>query len=169
MDVMAMILPMLVNQPKVKSVIEQVFHQPAEHVIGTFDKFLDEVSKGPGIKNTAAEQQAMFTRYYEGGLAMGFTDWESEIAAAALAGYTPMDICLSFRNSRGWKETTVEKVQHLSDIIAPRFIEKGKETGLIPKDVESEQSIPKTEVTTRGGVPPWEQEGYQSNATDSSK
>ena len=93
----------------------------------------------------------------------------TEVAAAALAGYTPMDICLSFRNTRGWKDTTVEKIQNLADIISPRFIEKARETGLIPKEAEEESSMPNLDVTTVGGVPPWEQKEYQSNATDSLK
>lgn len=169
MDAVGIILSMALSNQEVRSIIENIFKQPADYVIENVNRFMAEIKKGPGIRNTIAEQQAMFNRYYQGGLAMGFNDWESEIAAAALAGYTPMDICLSFRNNRGWKETTVEKVQHLTDIIAPRFIEKGKESGLIPKESNEDSGIPKTDVTTSGGVPPWEQKEYQSNATDTPK
>ena len=169
MDILSMVLPMIAGQPKIKSVIEQIFHQPSDHVIGTFNKFLEDVSKGPGIQNTEAEKVAIFNRYYQGGLSMGFTDWESEIAAAALAGYTPMDVCLSFRTNRKWKDTTVEKIESLVDVISPRFIERGKECGLIPKDVGTDSPIPQMEVTTSGGVPPWETKEYQANATDNSK
>lgn len=166
MDAISMLLPMLSSQPQVKNAIEQIFKQPSDHVIGAFTKFMDDVKKGPGIKNTDAEKAALFDRYYQGGLAMGFSDWESEIAAAALAGYTPMDVCLSFRNNRKWQNTTVEKIEFLVDRISPQFIERGKECGLIPKDIAPDSAIPKTDVTTSGGVPPWEQEGYQSDATD---
>lgn len=169
MDAVGVILSMALSSNEVRSTIENVFKQPADFVVENVNRFMADIKKGPGIKNTKAEQQALFNRYYQGGLAMGFTDWESEIAAAALAGYTPMDICLSFRDNRGWKETTVEKIQHLADVISPRFLEKGREVGLIPKEAEKEGAIPQTEVTTRGGVPPWEQEGYRSNATDNSK
>jgi hypothetical protein len=169
MDAIKLILPMVVNQPKVKSALESIFNQPADYVMNSVSKFLEEINNGPGIQNTEAEKTAKFNRYYQGGLAMGFSDWESEIAAAALAGYTPMDVCMSFRNNRGWKDTTVEKVETLADMVSPKFIEKGKECGLIPKDVEGDSGIPKTDVTTRGGVPPWEQKEYQSDATDNSK
>lgn len=169
MDAIKLILPMIINQPKVKSAIESIFNQPLDYVMNSVSKFLEDISKGPGIQNTEAEKVAMFNRYFQGGLSMGFSDWESEIAAAALAGYTPMDVCLSFRTNRGWKDATVEKIEELADIVSPRFIEKGKECGLIPKDVETDSGIPKTDVTTSGGVPPWEQKEYQSNAPDNSK
>jgi hypothetical protein len=160
---------MVINQPKVKSAIESIFNQPADYVMNSVSKFLEDVNNGPGIQNTEAEKAAMFNRYFQGGLSMGFSDWESEIAAAALAGYTPMDVCLSFSTNRGWKDATVEKIEELADIVSPRFIEKGKACGLIPKDIETDSGIPKTNVTTSGGVPPWEQKEYQSNATDNSK
>lgn len=162
-------MPMIANHPKVKATLEGIFHQPSEHVIESINKFLQDVNNGPGIQNTEAEKAALFNRYFQGGLSMGFADWESEIAAAALAGYTPMDVCLSFRKDRGWKDTTVEKIEALADMISPRFIEKGKECGLIPKDEATDSGIPKTDVTTRGGVPPWEQKEYQSDAPDTSK
>lgn len=169
MDILGMVLPMLANQPKVKRAIEGMFNQPSDYVLDNFNKFMEAVNNGPGIQNTEAEKVALFNRYYQGGLAMGFSDWESELASAALAGYTPMDVCLSFRQNHGWKDTTVEKIEALADMVSPRFIAKGKECGLIPKDVETDSGIPKTDVTTSGGVPPWEQKEYQSNATDNSK
>lgn len=169
MDILGMVLPMLAQQPKVKKAIEGIFNQPSEHVITAVNKFMQEVNNGPGIQNTEAEKVALFNRYYQGGLAMGFSDWESELASAALAGYTPMDVCLSFRQQRGWKDATVEKIEALADVVSPRFIAKGKECGLIPKEADADGGIPKTDVSTSGGVPPWEQKEYQSNATDNSK
>jgi hypothetical protein len=160
---------MALSNKEVRRTIENVFKQPADYVIENVNRFMSDIKKGPGLRNTELERQTLLNRYFQGGLAMGFTDWESEIAAAALAGYTPMDICLSFRNNRGWKDTTVEKIQSLTDIIAPRFIEKGRATGLIPKETEEESGIPKLDVTTVGGVTPWEHTEYQSNATDVSK
>ena len=169
MDAIKLIMPMILNQPKVKSALESIFNQPADYVMNSVSKFLEDVNNGPGIQNTEAEKAALFRRYFQGGLAMGFSDWESEIAAAALAGYTPMDVCLAFRDERGWKDATVEKIEELADIVSPRFIEKGKACGLIPKDAETDSGIPKTDVTTRGGVPPWEQKEYQRDATENSK
>jgi hypothetical protein len=168
MDVVNLVLPMIMNTPKVKATLEGIFNQPAEHVMGCVNKFIQEVNNGPGIQNTEAEKVALFNRYYQGGLAMGFKDWESEIAAAALAGYTPMDVCMSFRNNRGWKTTTVEQVESLAEMVSPQFIEKGKECGLIPKDTTKEGNLPKTDITTCGGIPPWEQKDYQKDASDKS-
>lgn len=169
MDAVGMLLPMLANHPKVKTALESLFHQPSDYVIERITKFIQEVNNGPGIQNTEAEKVALFNRYFQGGLSMGFSDWQSEIAAAALAGYTPMDVCLSFRNNRGWKDTTVEKIESLASVISPTFIERGKACGLIPKDEGTEKGIPKTDVTTSGGVPPWEQKEFQCDATDDSK
>lgn len=158
------IVPMLASQPKFKSVIEEMFNQPVDHVANCFGVFLESVKKGPGIKNTAQEQQRLFDRYYQGGLAMGFADWQAYIAAAQLAGYSAMDVCLSFRNERGWETTTVEKIQQLCEKIMPQFIEKGKAAGLIPPDMFPDAGIPKTDVKTIGGKPPWEDEEYRSGA-----
>lgn len=137
-----------------KAKIESIFRQPADHVIKSFNTFIDTVNNGPGLVNKAAEQQAMFDRYYQGGLALGFADWESEIAAASLSGYSLMDVCISFRKNRGWKDTTVEKLKVLSDNVAERFIPKAKAAGLIPEEPEETNGMPKVERTTVGGKPP---------------
>ena len=150
-----MILPMLQNQPKFRSIIEHTFNQPVEHVLNCFGAFFDNVSKGPGIKNTTQEKQRLFDRYYQGGLSMGFEDWQSYIAAAKLAGYTDLDVCYSFRKERNWNVTT-EKIQELSEQFMPDFIEKGKNSGLFPPEMFPDTEIPKTNVSVAGSNPPWE-------------
>jgi hypothetical protein len=83
---------------------------------------------------------------------MGFADWESELASALLSGYSPMDVCISFRQNRHWKETTIDNINTLKDNVIPRFVEKAQACGLMPKE---EKSIPQTEIKTQGGNPPW--------------
>lgn len=100
MNLQDLIMPFIMNNPSTKAKIESIFRQPADHVIKSFNTFIDTVNNGPGLVNKAAEQQAMFDRYYQGGLALGFADWESEIAAASLSGYSLMDVCISFRKNR---------------------------------------------------------------------
>ena len=159
MELQDLLLPLIQNSPKLQHKLESVFGQPANHVLKSFNNFMNEIKSGPGIVNKGAEQQAIFSRIYQGGMAMGFSDWESELMAASIAGYTPMDVCISFRNKRGWKDTTVERVQMLMDTTAPRFIEKGRQTGLIPKETEiPEEGIPNCERSTIGGKAPWETE-----------
>ena len=159
------ILSMLAGQPKFKAIVEQMFNQPVDHVTGCFGAFLESVRKGPGIQNSIQEQQRRFDRFYQGGLAMGFEDWKSYLAAAILAGYKPMDVCLSFRNERGWESTTVEKIQQLSEEILPVFIEKGKIAGLIPPEMFPDTGIPKINMKTSGGKPPWETTDHSSGAS----
>lgn len=155
MNLQDLIMPFIMNNPSTKAKIEAIFKQPADHVIKSFNTFIDTVNNGPGLVNKAAEQQAVFDRFYQGGLALGFTDWESEIAAASLSGYSLMDVCISFRKNRGWKDTTVEKLKVLSDNVAERFIPKAKAAGLIPEEPEEPGGMPKVERTTVGGAPPW--------------
>lgn len=152
MDALSLIMPMLVGNPKVKTTLESVFGQPADYVLDNFNKFLGDVSKGPGIQHPEEEKIALFNRYYQGGLSMGFADWESELASALLSGYTPMDVCISFRQNRHWKETTIDNINTLKDNVIPRFVEKAQACGLMPKE---EKSIPQTEIKTQGGNPPW--------------
>jgi hypothetical protein len=158
------ILPMLAQQPKFKAVVENIFNQPVEHVANCVGLFMKNIKEGPGIKNTAKERQRLFDRYYNGGMALGFKDWQSYIAAAKLAGYSDMDVCLSFRKERGWADTTVEKIQQLSEDIIPQFIEKGKVSGLIPPEMFPDCGIPKTEIKTCGGDPPWDKQEYRNGA-----
>lgn len=170
MNLQDLIMPFIMNNPSTKAKIESIFRQPADHVIKSFNTFIDTVNNGPGLVNKAAEQQAMFDRYYQGGLALGFADWESEIAAASLSGYSLMDVCISFRKNRGWKDTTVEKLKVLADNVAERFIPKAKAAGLIPEEPEETNGMPKVERTTVGGKPPWaESEAGASSDSDSNK
>lgn len=173
MDFQEMVMPFILNNPKIKSKIETIFNQPADHVFKAFNDFIDNVRKGPGIVDNAAKQQQIYNRIFQGGLAMGFTDWESELMAASIAGYTPMDVCLSFRNNRDWKDTTVDKVTQMMDVVAPRFIKKARDTGLLPKESEiPEKGIPKCERTNIGGIPPWETEEFkakQAEVTDTTQ
>lgn len=154
MDMFSLLVPVVTGNPKVKTAIESIFNQPADYVLENFNQFLGAVSKGPGIKNTEQEKVNLFNRYFQGGMSMGFSDWESELASALLAGYTPMDVCISFRQNRGWKETTIDNINALAENVSPRFIAKARECGLLPKEKEP-SGVPITDVKTQGGRPPW--------------
>ena len=164
MNLQDLIMPFILNNPNTKAKIEAIFKQPADHVIKSFNTFIDNVNSGPGLTNKAAEQQAMFDRLYQGGLSLGFTDWESEIAAASLSGYALRDVCISFRKNRGWKDATVEKLKVISDNVAERFIPKAKAAGLIAPDPEETSGMPNVERTTVGGTPPWAESGSSASA-----
>lgn len=160
-----MLLGVLQNQPKFKSVVENLFGQPADHVVNCISGCFDSIRKGPGLVNTAQQKIDVFNRIYKGGLALGFPDWESELAAAKIAGYTDLDICMSFRDRHKWSQTTVEKVQGLAEDILPGFIDKAKKAGLLPPEMFPDSGIPKTEITTSGGAAPWENPGGRSGAS----
>lgn len=150
------ILPMLQGHPKVKTVIEQAFGQPVDHVAGCFGAFLENVKKGPGIVNTGDQKLALFNRIYQGGLSLGFADWESEFAAAKIAGFSDMDICISFRERHNWPQTRIEDIPAIEANVMPRFITKAKKTGLLPPGTFPESGLPNVEISTSGGAAPWE-------------
>lgn len=151
-----MIIPMLMNQPKLKNSVEQMFGQPIEHVADCFRICMDNIKKGPGLINSNEQKLALFNRIYQGGMSLGFSDWESELAAARISGYSDLDICISFRDRHRWPNTTVEKIKVLADEIMPRFIEAGKKAGLLPPDKFPDTGIPQIEIATSGGAAPWE-------------
>ena len=151
-----MILPILQSQPKFRNIIESTFHQPVEYVVNWFGSFVDSVAKGPGITNTKEKQLALFNRLYQGGLSLGFSDWEAEFAAAKLSGYSDMDICISFRERHHWPQTRIEDIPAIEANVMPRFMPKAKAAGLLPPEVFPESGLPQTDVSTSGGAAPWE-------------
>lgn len=156
MDLQSLIVPLISTSPEWKTKIESITGQPIDHVARCINEFLDKMKSGPGIVDEELVRQSRFEHIYQAGLRMGFADWESEIAAAGIAGYSPIDIAMSFANNRGW-ETSVEEIENIAKTIAPRFMKKGKECGLF-KDEEKKTAgpmIPRTEVKTSGTVPPW--------------
>lgn len=146
----------LQSQPKVKTAVEQLFGQPMEHIAGCVGSFMDNVKKGPGLVNTAEQKLNLFNRIYQGGRALGFCDWEAELAAAKIAGYSDLDICISFRDRHKWPQTTVENIAALVQQTMPRFIEKAKAANLLPPEMFPQSGLPKTDVDSTGGVAPWE-------------
>lgn len=147
---------MLQGQPKFKAIVEQIFGQPIDHVAGCISGFMENVKRGPGLQNSVQEKQRLFDRYYQGGMSMGFKDWQSYIAAAKLSGYSTMDVCYSFRSDRGW-EVTTDKIEQLADEIMPAYIKKGKETGLLPPEQFPDKGIPQTKMNSSGALPPWDE------------
>jgi hypothetical protein len=150
------LLPMLQGHPKVKAVIEQTFGQPVDHVTGCFGAFLENVKKGPGLVNSAEQKLTLFNHIYHGGLSLGFADWESEFAAAKIAGYTDLDICRSFRERHNWPQTRIEDMPAIEANVMPRFLPKAKAAGLLPPEMFPESGLPTTNITTTGGAAPWE-------------
>ena len=151
-----MLLQIMQSQPKIKGAIEQMTGQPVEYVAQCAGTFLDHIGKGPGLTNTNEQKFALFNRVYKGGLALGFSDWESELCAAKIAGYPDIEICISFCDRHKWPNTTVDKIQALSEQIMPRFVEKAKVAGLLPPEMFPQSGLPQTEVVSTGGTAPWE-------------
>lgn len=151
-----MLLQIIQSQPKIKGAIEQMTGQPVEYVAQCAGTFLDHIGKGPGLTNTNEQKFALFNRVYRGGLALGFSDWESELCAAKIAGYADVEICISFCDRHKWPGTTVDKIQALAEQIMPRFVEKAKVAGLLPPEMFPQSGLPQTEIVSTGGVAPWE-------------
>ncbi len=164
------LIPFISSSPQFKSKIENLTGQPVDHVMKCIRNFQDELKKGGGIKDLKIEQQEKFKYLYESGLAMGFTPWESEIAAAGCAGYSSMDVCLSLRkNGKGWEDITVEEVETQAKLIAPRFKKAGIEHGLFKpesdeNDPEELNGIPKINKKNVTEEVPWRK---QQENTDS--
>ena len=151
-----MILQIIQGNPKLRAAIEQMTGQPVEYVAQCAGTFLNHITQGPGIKQTDEQKFALFNRVFQGGRALGFSDWESELCAAKIAGYSDLNICISFRDRHKWPDTTIEKIQLLSENIMPRFVEKAKAAGLLPPEMFPQSGLPQTEVVSTGGTAPWE-------------
>lgn len=164
MEIDTLILPLVEHNPKWKAMIENATGQPVNYVMKSLSEFLDKIKSGPGIQNLEAEKQNMFNYLYEAGIKMGFTDWESEIAAAGHAGYSPVDIAISFSRNRGW-DATAEEIENIARNLAPRFNAKAEKFGVIQTKKE-ESGIPKTEPKTTGGEPPWRNKSHGGNVVN---
>lgn len=155
MDLQSLIVPLISTSPEWKAKIESITGQPVDHVARCINEFLDHMKSGPGIIDEELVKQTKFEHIYQAGLRMGFADWESELAAAGIAGYSPIDIAMSFAKNRSW-DVTAEEVENIAKTIAPRFMKKGKEYGLFKDEpVKSSPEIPKVQVKTAGTTPPW--------------
>lgn len=169
MDVMTFLVPMLKGSPAVKRTVEGLTGQPVDHVMDCLGRFLDDVRKGPGIVDGEAERRTLYNKMYECGVTMGFQPWESEIAAAGLAGYSPVEIAVTF-NRRGWK-TCAEEVSRMGAEIAPRFRETGIRYGLFKPEnaaeaAGAEAGIPDNNVSDGGSEPPWRRAADHRPGTD---
>ena len=151
-----LLLPYIQNNPKFRGIVEHAFNQPVEHVLSCVGSFWDNVQKGPGLAAAPDQKLALFNRIYQGGLALGFADWEAEFAAAKIAGYTDLDICINFREVHKWPQTRIEDIPAIEANVMPRFIPKAKAAGLLPQEMFPQSGLPKTDVTTSGGSAPWE-------------
>lgn len=125
---------------------------------------MDSIKSGPGLVDQQALRQQRFMHIYQSGLRMGFSDWQSEIAAADCAGYPIIDVANSFAQRRGW-DCSIEQIQELHKQIMPKFMEKGRQLGLFKAEAPMQnKGIPAIQVKGQIKDPPWRQPGVVKSA-----
>lgn len=155
MDLMTIAMSFVKSNPQLLSAIETAVGQPIDHIGKCLSACVENISTGPGIRDIEAEKQQKFNYIYNAGLKMGFSDWESEIAAAGYSGYSPVDIALSFEQNRGWS-VSAEEIENLAKTIAPRFNDLAVKYNFIQPPKAQQVGIPNSvKRNTSGGTPPW--------------
>lgn len=173
MDLQQILTLFLNSNPKWRSKLEAMTGQPSEYSIKCVNNFLEELRRGPGLKKPADKLQEFNANYQ---LVMGlggFQEYEAQILAADMSGFTLAEVAQHFRMNLGW-DTNVDEIQHIHEEALPRFKELGKKAGLFKEDNTSSDS---NGVPNLGGVvkkrkqgdnsqldtPPWKQNKPQIN------
>lgn len=147
MDLQQILTLFLNSNPKWRTKLEAMTGQPSEYSIKCVNNFLEELNRGPGLKKPADKLQEFNANYQ---LVMGlggFKEYEAQILAADMSGFTLAEVAQHFRMNLGW-DTNVEEIKQIHEEALPKFKELGKKAGLF-KDEPSEQSS----VPNLGGSP----------------
>lgn len=154
MDLKQIIQLFLKANPTWSKKIESFTGQPIDYSIKCIDGFLVELNKGPGIKSMEDKRQ-IFNSNYQLVMGLGcFKDYEAQILAADISGFSLAEITQHFRINLHW-DTNVDEVESIYKELVPKFKDVGKRVGLF-KDHEDpfDNSTNKGEsIPNLGGKP----------------
>lgn len=174
MDLQQILTLFLNSNPKWRTKLENVTGQPSDYSIKCVNNFLEELRKGPGLKKPADKLQEFNANYQ---LVMGlggFQEYEAQILAADMSGFTLAEVAQHFRMNLGW-DTNVDEIQQIHEAALPKFKELGKKAGLFKDDPSSSNTStpPNFGGTTKRksnsdglDVPPWRQQHKISSPTN---
>ena len=163
MDLQQLLNMLLGSNPKWARKLESFTGQPADYSIECLNNFLKELNKGPGLKKPEDKLQ-LFNSNYQLVLGLGcFKDYEAQILAADMSGYSLAEITQHFRINLKW-DTNVNEVEQIYKDILPKFKEVGKHAGLFKEENPNtiDESIPNLGGQARKDIangqmdtPPW--------------
>lgn len=150
MELKQIVTLFLNSNPKWSRKLESITGQPTDYSLKCIDEFLNTLQKGPGLKSPENKLQEFNANYQ---LVMGlgvFKDYEAQILAADMSGFTLAEVAQHFRLHLGW-DTNVEEIKELYEQLLPKFKKIGKEVGLF-KDDDSEASDINKSIPNFGGI-----------------
>lgn len=167
MELKQIVTLFLNSNPKWSKKLESITGQPTDYSLKCIDEFLNTLQKGPGLKSPENKLQEFNANYQ---LVMGlgvFKDYEAQILAADMSGFTLAEVAQHFRLHLGW-DTNVEEIKGLYEQLLPKFKKIGKEVGLFKDDGSDDDEINKS-IPNFGGkvnksnngslnLPPWKQQ-----------
>ena len=175
MDLQQILTLFLNSNPKWRTKLEGLTGQPSDYSIKCVNNFLEDLRKGPGLKKPADKLQEFNANYQ---LVMGlggFQEYEAQILAADMSGFTLAEVAQHFRMNLGW-DTNVDEIQQIHEAALPRFKELGKKAGLFKEDTSTTNNTgtpPNFGGTTKRKtnsdgleVPPWRQQHKISSPTN---
>lgn len=170
MDLQQILQMFLRSNPKWARKLEAITGQPIDHSIKCINGFVEDLNKGPGLVKPENKAESFKANYQ---LVMGlggFKDYEAQILAADMSGFTLAEVTQHFRMHLNW-DTTVDEVENIYESILPRFKEAGKKAGLFKEEKPVDIGIPnlgnrKPESSSQGNglaSPPWKQNSSGAN------
>ena len=167
MELTQLAITMVKNNPKWVKKIESISGQPVDYTFKCVNEFIEQLQRGPGIKSQT-DKLAIFRSNYELVMGLGcFRDYEAQILAADISGFSLAEVVQHFRMNLKW-DTNVDEISDLHRQLLPRFREIARKVGLIKDEGETEtdKSVPNfggQSSSTHGEMvdPPWKQNTNQ--------
>lgn len=176
MDLTQFALSLLKNNPAWVKKLENLTGQPADYSIKCINSFLDQLNLGPGLKKPEDKRLA-FRSNYELVMGLGcFKDYEAQILAGDMSGFSLAEVVQHFRLHLKW-DTNVDEIMEIHKELVPKFKTVAKKAGLLKDeetegmvDTEVEKTIPpnvgKSKPESKDGsltTPPWKKEKNESD------
>ena len=168
MDITQLAISMIKNNPKWVKKIESMSGQPVDYTFKCVNDFMEQLQRGPGIKSQT-DKLAIFRSNYELVMGLGcFRDYEAQILAADISGFSLAEVVQHFRMNLKW-DTNVDEISELHQQLLPKFREVAKRVGLIKEadETEMDKSVPNFggKCNSKNGEmvePPWKQNNTQT-------
>lgn len=169
MELTQLAITMVKNNPKWVKKIESISGQPVDYTFKCLNDFIEQIHRGPGIK-TQTDKLAIFRSNYELVMGLGcFKDYEAQILAADISGFSLAEVVQHFRMNLKWN-TNVDEISEIHKQLLPKFREVAKRVGLIKDEGEAEmdKTVPNFggQSSSKNGElvePPWKQASSQTS------
>lgn len=174
MDLTQLAISLLKNNPAWIKKIEAITGQPVDYSMKCVNNFLEQLNSGPGLKKPEDKQLA-FKNNYELVMGLGgFRDYEAQILAGDMSGFSLAEVVQHFRLHLKW-DTNVEEIMGIHKELLPKFKIAAKRAGLLKDEEENvenkemEKTIPQNVGTAKANskdgsltTPPWREDNKET-------